>query len=153
MNPKLARILVWSAAGLLIIAAVAFGLGFYEGYQNARLPELTSPGVPLWLFLIFSAVVMGFSIWIGGLWMRSIDEAAQEAHKWAWYWGGSCGMAVGGVIALMAVPQRAASLDLPSLLPDRTDPAAYLVTGAALMVLMMIAGYGVAWAVWWLKRR
>ena len=153
MNPTVSKILIWSVGGLVIIGAAAFGLGFYEGYQNARSPGPASPDVPLWLFATFATVVMGVSIWIGALWMRSIDEAAQEAHKWAWYWGGSCGMAVGGVIALMAILPRAASLDLPSLLPERTDPAAYLVTGAALMVLTMIAGYGVAWAVWWLRRR
>lgn len=89
---------------------------------------------------------------IGTLWMRSIDEAAQEAHKSAWYWGGSAGMAVGGVLLVISAVQPAtAALNLPAVL-GRTDPVAYAAAGAFGILTLMLIGYGVVWAWWWLSR-
>lgn len=153
MNRTVARILVWSAIGFALLFAAAFALGFYDGYREASSPGLAPRELPAWLFLVLVSALMAFGIWVGAIWMRSIDEAAQEAHKWAWYWGGSCGMAVGSVIAVMSILPQAAELRLPSLWEGRTDPAAYMTAGAALIVMVMLVGYGVAWAVWWLKRR
>ncbi|MNE97170.1 hypothetical protein D3C80_1954760 [compost metagenome] len=85
--------------------------------------------------------------------MSSIDEAAQEAHKWAWFWGGSSGMAVGGVLVIMASLPQSAMIQIPAWYSDRTDPAAYAATGAFAMLTLMLIGYTVAWAWWWLGRR
>jgi len=154
MNPTVRKILV---GGLAVAIGVVFGggvLGYIAGTIDARAPGTISDSVWLpVLFFAFVSVVMGGAIWVAAIWMRTIDEAAQEAHKWAWYWGGTTGMAVGAVIGLMAQLPQAAGVALPSLLPDRTDPAAYMATGAALMALIMTAGYTIAWAVWWLRHR
>ncbi|MBX9616865.1 MAG: hypothetical protein K2X25_14825 [Caulobacteraceae bacterium] len=153
MNRTVAKILIWSALGCVVLFAAVFALGYYDGYRAAHSPGVAPREFPAWLFFLVIAGTMAGSIWVGAIWMRSIDEAAQEAHKSAWYWGGSCGLALGSVVALMAILPQAATFVLPTVLPDRTDPAAYMVTGAALMALVMIAGYGIAWVIWWLRRR
>ena len=86
-------------------------------------------------------------------WMRSIDEAAREAHKSAWFWGGCGGMAVGGVFFILASIPPAAALEIPSWFSGRTDPAAYAATGGGALALLMVVGYTLAWAWWWWKRR
>ena len=55
---------------------------------------------------------------------RDASEAAQEAHKWAWFWGGSSGMAVGGVFVILASNTPTAStVDgfTATRLPDRVQ--------------------------------
>ena len=70
----------------------------------------------------------------------------------AWYWGGSAGLAVAGIgIMLATMPWAAAYQPIP-IAPGRDDPAAWMATGAFIMMVLMLAGYGVAWAWWWLSR-
>jgi len=95
-------------------------------------------------FSVAMAAGLALCIW----WWRGIDEAAQEAHKVAWRWGGTGGMAVGGVILLSIVlPEEGA--DLLEGLSSQDLFAAGMGAIAGCQVL----GYTVAWAVWWLRHR
>ena len=85
--------------------------------------------------------------------MARIDEAAREAHKASWFYGGSGGLAVGGVFIILASTPPAARLTLPAWFDGRTDPAAYAATGAVGLMALMLIGYGVVWGWWWLARR
>ena len=98
------------------------------------------------LTLLTNAVAMGVALWICVLWWRGIDEAAQEAHKWAWWWGGCSGMAVGGVLLLTALVREQERI-------DDFSANELLAVGMFLMMTCMIIGYGVAWAAWWGKRQ
>lgn len=135
--------------GFLMFSLVA---GFVAGYLAAT--GVTVPGaVAFWILTPVAIALMAGSMWIGALWMRSIDEAAREAHKAAWYWGGTGGMAVGGVLMILSYLPGAEAVKIAAWMPGRADPAAYATTGAlALMGLMMI-GYVIVWAWWWLARR
>ena len=82
-------------------------------------------------------------------WWNSIDEAAREAHKWAWWWGSTYGLAIAGVGLLTLMTTRGGEA---LILADRS-PADVLITGAGAVVLVQTVGYGIAWAVWWLRRR
>ena len=76
-------------------------------------------------------------------WWRSLDEAAQEAHKWAWWWGGNLGMVLGGAGVVAA-----ALMDV-NLLPafvQRSD-AALVAAGVVGLFAAQAVGYGVAWLV------
>ena len=139
------------AFGLIVLAA--FVTGGVLGYLEAKGQDINTSSAALWAVGVFAALTMLISLWVGLKWMSSIDEAAQEAHKWAWFWGGSGGMAVGGVLVIMASLPQAAVINIPAWYSDRTDPAAYAATGAFAMLTLMIIGYGVAWAWWWLGRR
>lgn len=96
-----------------------------------------------------SSVAMAAALAICAWWWRGLDEAAREAHKWAWYWGSNFGLAIGGVglLTLMAAEGgsggRLAGQDAVDL----------LMTGAFAVVGVQALGYAVAWAFWWLQRR
>jgi len=98
------------------------------------------------LTLLVNAVAMGAALLICVQWWRGIDEAAQEAHKWAWWWGGCTGMAFGGVLLLTALVREQEQIDTLSA-------NELLATGMFLMLSCMIVGYGVAWAAWWARRQ
>ncbi|NBW07227.1 MAG: hypothetical protein EBR82_04290 [Caulobacteraceae bacterium] len=108
---------------------------------------LTTPGG--WLSATLVAIVVAIAMAVGLQatlkWWRGLDEAAQEAHKWAWWWGSTVGLAVAGVLFLTLLygtgPQGDASVK------------AGLMIGAAVVIGCQVVGYAVAWAFWWLKRR
>ena len=133
---------------LLIVAALVAGVVLsvagVSGGLDVDLTLLVAMGA-------VTVILMAGALWVGALWMRSIDEAAREAHKSAWYWGGTAGMAVGGVAMVLSRLPQAASIRIPTL-GDPT-PAGYAATGAMMMLGLMLLGYTLAWAWWWLARR
>lgn len=82
-------------------------------------------------------------------WWRSLDEAAQEAHKWAWWWGGNLGFVIGGAAVVIA------AFSGVKLLPDAVphSDAALIALGVFAALAAQAAGYGVAWCGWWIARR
>lgn len=147
------KLILQSVLGLVLIVLAAFATGAVLGYLKASGQDINTSSAALWTVGAFATATMLISLWVGFRWMSSIDEAAQEAHKWAWYWGGSGGLAVGGVLVIMAGLPQAAAIHIPAWYADRADPAAYAATGAFAMLALMLIGYGVAWAWWWLGRR
>ncbi|HAC00069.1 MAG TPA: hypothetical protein DCF67_00585 [Brevundimonas sp.] len=73
-------------------------------------------------------------------WWRALDEAAREAHKWAWWWGGNLGFIVGGAAVVIAA--LAGVNLLPAAVPH-TD-AALIALGVAAAFAAQAVGYGVA---------
>lgn len=135
-----------------------FTVGMVCGAGFAFLEDVTdlgwiSSGLGLVAVSVLAAILLVATLWLGARWMKSLDEAAQEAHKWSWYWGGSVGMAVGMVLILVGSLPQTAGFNIESWYLGRTDPVAYMATGAFGIVGLMIAGYIVAWALWWLQRR
>ena len=145
------RILSRSVGALVGLVVAIFVGGAVIGYLKASGAPIDVGAISFWVIAAIALVTMTGAMVVGAAWMRSIDEAAQEAHKSAWYWGGSGGMAIGGVLLILAAAQPAASLDLSPFL-GRTDPAAYAAAGAFAMLTLMLIGYGVVWAWWWLSR-
>src|SRR5690606_26279113 len=82
-------------------------------------------------------------------WWRGLDEAAKEAHKWAWWWGGNLGLVAGGAGVVAATLMGANPL--PATVPP-TD-AALVAAGALAVLAAQAVGYGAAWCVWWAARR
>lgn len=105
------------------------------------LPGAAGLAVVMAINITVMAVTLGAGVW----WWSRLDEAAREAHKWAWWWGGTSGLAVAGAV-MLTVSTR--GLDLP-VLSGRPG----LMTGILLLLLCQTVGYAVAWAVWWLQRR
>ena len=153
MSKGLKRVALYFLLGLVAFALVVFAIGGVVGYQEARGAPIVADGALFWTMGAVAVVALIGAMAVTVAWMRSIDEAAREAHKSAWFWGGCGGMAVAGVLVILASMPQAATVDIPVWFPDRTDPAAYAATGAAGLALLMIAGYTLAWAWWWWKRR
>jgi len=78
---------------------------------------------------------------------RAIDEAAREAQKWAWFWGGSIGLGL-GLIAIMWQPDR-----VIEALGAGGDPVDILQAGAVVLMAAQLAGFLLAWIFWWGSRR
>lgn len=151
MNRKLPGLLRWSALALVGIAVAVVIAAVVALSFAAR--GVISPGQAVLAVCVpFAIAAMIGGMTLSVVWMRSIDEAAREAHKAAWFWGGCGGMSVGGVFVILAGLPQSAGLRLPSLFADRFDPAAWAATGAMAMLLLMLAGYGIVWAWWWLAR-
>jgi len=74
-------------------------------------------------------------------WWRGLDEAAKEAHKWAWWWGGNLGFVVGGAAVVIAA---VAGVNLLPAAVPHTD-AALIALGVAAAFAAQAVGYGVAW--------
>jgi hypothetical protein len=81
-------------------------------------------------------------------WWNGLDEAAREAHKWAWWWGSTYGLAFGGV-ALLTV--FTAAENTKAFAGWQTLDV--LLSGAGLLVGVQCAGYAIAWGIWWWQRR
>lgn len=151
MAKGLKSVFLWSAVGLAALIALLLVGAAVVGYLSAR-GGIDEDRAIVWVMGAFVILVMTGAMVAGAAWMRSIDEAAREAHKAAWYWGGSGGMAVGGVLLCMATLPQAAAIRIPSWLDGRTDPAAYAAIGGFGMMLLMLIGYAVVWAWWWITR-
>jgi len=127
---------------ILVLAAVMLSsLALVVGMQVSGL----HPVLGVRLALALAVVVAG--IWAACGYWRNVDEAGRAAQKWAWFWGGQAGMALAilplGLIAVGRTP-----LDLSD-----TKPGMLLFYGAGVMVLAQLAGFFVAWAYWWARRR
>ena len=153
MSNGLKRVAVYSLAGFAALLLAIFAVGWVVGYQEARGAAVDAGQTLFWTMAAVAVVAMIGSMAISVAWMRSIDEAAREAHKSAWFWGGCGGMALGGVFVILASLPQAATIHIPAWFSGRTDPVAYAATGAGAIVLLMVAGYTLAWAWWWWKRR
>lgn len=129
------RIPTWALATALLISGLLIGILLEE----AALP------LPVRTLLILALIpILTLACW---LYWRRLDEAAREAHKFAWYWGGSIGLGIAG--AIMVIVQRSGMEFLP------TDMAAgeLVSLGITLCMVVQVLGYGVVWAWWWLARR
>jgi len=133
--------------------AVFFGvsllLGLTIGLADVILDQV---GNPVSRLGILAALVTAFAaaVWLSLRWWSRLDEAAREAHKWAWYWGGSAGGGVGFIATAFAT--RFGQIDGSPVLASWT-PAEAFYNGAMALMACQLVGYGLAWAVWWLQRR
>ncbi|MCA0367099.1 MAG: hypothetical protein LCH57_03420 [Proteobacteria bacterium] len=136
------------AAGVIGLVVALFVLGVGAGIGAAFLSDQPGVGglVGSGAFLIaVMAAVLVVTIW----WWRRLDEAAREAHKWAWYWGGSAGMAV-GLALLLTVTTR--NVDLSRFVAADTSAGDLILGGMMSILLFQLAGYTLAWGWWWLAR-
>lgn len=137
--------------GLGAYVLVLLGAGLIGGLVGALQGLISDQGGPWGVAattaLMAVALAAGFAacLW----WWRGIDEAAREAHKWAWWWGGSGGMAVGALLLLAL----AADEDASFVAAMDLSASGLLLGGMWIILLFQLVGYAVAWAAWWLKHR
>lgn len=104
--------------------------------------------LPMWARFVLVAVVVGGALVFTVRWWRLLDEVAREAHTFAWYWGGSAGMALGGVVAILVDGGKIAAPLFQG--PTASDG---FVAGALTVMIAQSIGYLVAWIGWWWSRR
>lgn len=130
--------------GLVMLGCLAIGM---VGGLGVGFSELAQGVWRFWIALAAAGLAMAVGLLLCVGWWRQIDEAAREAHKWAWWCGGNIGLASGCVLMLALMYQG----DVIGW--GQASAADALSAGMAVMLLFPLVGYGVAWAVWWLQRR
>lgn len=122
--------------------------GFTAGVTTGVIIALDGRG-PLSVVGIGLAVGFALSVlaWLCVTWWARLDEAAREAHKWAWWWGGTAGTALAGVV--LVTLQRTAFADTATVGPHALDS---LAAGVVTVLICQLIGYLIAWAWWWLSR-
>lgn len=141
-NPNRQTARETQAQKILIGAGLAGGTtGFAVGMVEAMGLVIPRP-----LLAVGAVLVIGGLIWASLIYWRLLDEAAKEAHKFAWFWGG-CGALLLTVPAMLLIDTRA----LEAMF-GRHDADYWLVAGMQVVVLTQIAGYALAWSGWWLVR-
>ncbi|HEX8661105.1 MAG TPA: hypothetical protein VF686_04500 [Brevundimonas sp.] len=150
MSKRLWPVIGKSILGLIALLALIFVVGIAVGFLSAH-GTVSAERAVVPVMTVFAVAMMIGGMAVTVAWMRAIDEAAREAHKAAWFWGGCSGMAVGGVGLVLASLPQAETLQFAAL-DGRTDPAAYMAAGAFAMMSLMTLGYIVVWVWWWLAR-
>lgn len=131
--------------GLMMVAALVAGggLGALADWNDGRSSAIFD--------LVVTVVALGVAagaLWFCVVYWKRLDEAAREAHKFAWYWGGSLGLAVSGLlVGLLARGADASAFLWPGFESNATG---YLMTGALAVVTAQLVGYALVWAGWWL---
>lgn len=120
--------------------ALVLALGFATGVT------LRFEGLPDAARVALILVLIVLMTWACATYWRRMDEVQKEAHKFAWYWGGSAGLALAA--AAMVIVQR-----IGIGLPASADPADMIALGITICMLCQFAGYLLVWAGWWLVRR
>ncbi|MDP2258635.1 MAG: hypothetical protein Q8J89_02825 [Caulobacter sp.] len=105
--------------------------------------------VPL---VVSSVAVLALGVlilWLSARWWAGVDEAVREAHKFSWFWGGSAGMIVVGAVALPLLRVARGAVDGFGFTPA---DAGMFVNGVGFTLALMLVGYGLCWAGWWIIR-
>jgi hypothetical protein len=131
---------VLTTIGLL---GVGLGAGLLLGFH-----EFGDFTLPLWGTVLVIAGVVGASLLLSWKWWQRLDEVAREAHKFAWYWGGSAGLATGLLVVVFVDTGR-----LAAPLFEGPTPSDGFVAGALTVMMAQVVGYAIAWLGWWWSRR
>lgn len=105
--------------------------------------------------LLAMAACVAWGLIFAGLAWRRTDETAQEAHKFAYFWGASFGM----LALFLAAPFALAGVFHQPVFPPPPRPGAawtptmLVMFGITLAALAQTIGYALVWAGWWLRRR
>ncbi len=92
--------------------------------------------------LAVAAVCAGLALWALAPWWRSQDEAAHEASKSAFFWGGQFGIAFALLLGL--IEMTATPFQRPRM-PE-------WMLGVIVAIVCQSVGYVIFHMVWWLRR-
>lgn len=133
---RVSSLTLYLATGVTVVAAVVL-------LTSSLLDAAPRPLV--WMITIGFTVLtfcLAFAHW------RSLDEASREAHKAAWYWGGSGGMGAAMVAGGYVINDET----LLRLLPSQ-EPSWLFASGMVVCIACQMIGYTGAWMFWWLSKR
>ncbi|MCY1648251.1 hypothetical protein OVA11_14625 [Caulobacter sp. SL161] len=125
------------------------GCGMFGAVCGASYALLNKMGVSppsQWMgisLLILTPILVGISV----IYWRNIDEAAREAHKFAWFWGGSTTMLLGVGVALLIGDDRLVAIAGPH------SPSEWFAIGMFSLMAVQLAAYSLVWSIWWLRQR
>jgi hypothetical protein len=117
-------------------------------------PHRRGPPDPTWIVVVTVAAALAMA-WVAGfavLAFHRLDEFQRAASKFAWYWGGSLGLAVSAPIYLFILLGGLHWLD-PAHFHLGAELAVAFRLGYGLAVVSIMLGFIVALGVWRITRR
>lgn len=128
---------------------ILIGSGLFGGLIGAGHALFGRLDVAIPRPLIFTVSLIGVAVAfaLSIVYWRNIDEAAREAHKFAWFWGAS-----GGILVMLPVGALIGSERLVAVMGDRS-PGEWVFFGVSALLAAQLIGYGLVWAGWWLRQR
>lgn len=132
--------------GYIVLTAIVGGI---VGGTTAA--GLVDRELALKLFLAFFSFTMIIGLPLAWIWWSKVDEAVKEAHKWAWFWGGSIGMTLGIFLATANIFTDGRLV--AGVLAAGGFEAYAFEAGLIGVVSLTAYGYMAAWAFWWWKHR
>ncbi len=130
-----------------LLGAFLIGAVCGAGYYIAKDMRLTIPPAMIGVIMVIMVVLVALGSVASVAYWRNIDEAAREAHKFAWMWGGSTAM-----LLALPVPFLIGDARLIALMGQR-PPTEWVSIGLVGLIIVQLVGYGLAWAGWWLRQR
>jgi hypothetical protein len=111
--------------------------------------------------LAVSVLGTGTAVVLTVLHWKRLDEPAREAHKWAWFWGGSIGFALGAIGAslVFAIPGLGVWLEQTASTAAQRSHGKFPATsfavffGIGAVAVVTLVCHVSAWLYWWSKRR
>ncbi|MGH6950758.1 MAG: hypothetical protein ACREH4_07785 [Vitreimonas sp.] len=131
------------------IGATSVSLLVYAGF--IALSVMQPWAVWIAILAAAAAVAVVFAVF----WMASLDEAAQQAHYVAWYWGGSAGLVVSMLVFLALMPQMLRPEGLAgafAVVPGMTPASVGFLAGLLLGVVPAVLGDVIWWIALWRRR-
>ena len=121
---------------MMALFLAAFAGAVIVGLVMGLLPDLGVGELPIWIvypiYLALAALIFAMM----HPWWQRLDDLQRQGQTVSWYWGG-----LGGALA-MAMWLFANDI-------QHTD----FGRGAVVMVFAQVAGYAIAYAIWWLRGR
>jgi drug/metabolite transporter (DMT)-like permease len=133
------------------------GIGAVGGLAIVLVPmSIFGPpiyGNPLRLVVmsVAAALAMAWNVTFQAQAFRKLDEFAQNASKFAWYWGGSIGLAAS--LPIFAFAAWGGLHWLAPSIPSGTNILRALLVGYMLPVFAQLAGFLLAWVYWYASKR
>jgi len=129
--------------------AALFGLCMGLGATLAIFSSMSRGAQPgsLVMMALVLVILIGVGGWLTSMYWRQLDEAAREAHKWAWFWGGNA-VILPLMVGFLLLSERP-ELDVPLWPGFDEGPAGYVATGGMITLFALVFGYSVAWLFWW----
>jgi purine-cytosine permease-like protein len=152
MLEKVSKLSRWSIRDIALICAVValfFAAIGWAGVVSAKGGDMLEQH-PLSLWALIAASLLLVAV-VTVIWWRNIDEAAREAHKWSWYWGGSAGLS--GVLVLFLLVYMTGGSFGRDAIVSAGLAGRELELGMATGALLPVIGYTIAWVIWWWRRR
>ena len=141
LRTRFSQVPAWAYAPALIAGGAAIPiLGKHLGVMRD----------PVGTAVVMTAMI-AFVLWGTLHYWRRLDEAAKEAHKFAWYWGGTAGLMV-AFVAFIALTANGGDL-IGAGLGGRISPKAFVELGVIGVLVPQMIGYVVAWVGWWIAKR
>jgi hypothetical protein len=114
--------------------------------------------IPVWLpnatlaaGALIAAVLVAVTFWATFAWWQRLDETARDAHKTAWFWGGSAGLGVAAIVGITLTTSGAR--EAWRAFEAGAEPSVYILAGIMLCIVPQMIGYALFWAGWWLSKR